>query len=121
MGIGVGEIALSDERSIQPELRELAQVVIDAKVGGMLTGKAGVTHFHLGELPDRLAPVRALLDEHHVAPELLYPSDVERTGELLAEAIELSQRGCFVDMDAQEEDLGAKVRRWRPSTSGSMC
>lgn len=110
--IGLGEVAISDERSPQPDVRELARAVIDAKVGGMLSGKAGVTHFHMGELPERMAPLRALLDDHHIAPEVIYPSHVHRTPELLEEAVDLSQRGCFVDMDAAEQDLGKHVRRY---------
>lgn len=108
--IGVGEIAISDERAPQPEVKELLHVVVDAHVGGKLSGKAGVTHFHVGELPERLAPLRALIDDWHVSPELLYPSHVHRTGELLQEAVELSKRGCFVDMDAAQADLGRSIR-----------
>jgi beta-aspartyl-dipeptidase (metallo-type) len=110
--IGVGEIALSDHRVVQPDARELARLVVDAHVGGMLSGKAGITHFHLGESPDRLAPLRALVDELHVAPELLYPSHVQRTPELLAEAVELAKRGSFVDMDSAEEGLGGCIRSY---------
>ncbi|HYG62139.1 MAG TPA: beta-aspartyl-peptidase [Thermoanaerobaculia bacterium] len=108
--IGVGEIAISDHRAVQPDVRELARLVVDAHVGGMLSGKAGITHFHLGEIPDRLSPLRALIDDLHVAPELLYPSHVQRTPELLAEAVELAKRGSFVDMDSAEEGLGGCIR-----------
>lgn len=109
--IGVGEIAVSDFRAPQPDARELSRVVIDAQAGGMLSGKAGVTHFHLGEDPDRLAPLRALLDEHRVNPELLYAAHIHRTPELLEEAIELSKRGVYMDMDTAQ-DVGETVRRY---------
>jgi len=109
--IGVGEIAVSDHRAPQPDARELARVVIDAKAGGMLSGKAGVTHFHLGEDPDRLAPIRALLDEHRVEPDLLYAAHIHRTPELLGEAIELSRRGVWMDMDTAQ-DVAGPLRRW---------
>lgn len=109
--IGVGEIAVSDHRAPQPDARELAGVVIDAQAGGMLSGKAGVTHFHLGEDPDRLAPLRALLDEHRVKPDLLYASHVHRTPELLEEAIELSKRGVWMDMDTAQ-DVAGSIRRF---------
>ncbi|MFP5288233.1 MAG: amidohydrolase family protein, partial [Thermoanaerobaculia bacterium] len=109
--VGVGEIAVSDQRAPQPEVRELARLVIDAQAGGMLSGKAGVTHFHLGEDPDRLAPLRALLDEYRVKPELLYAAHVHRTPELLEEAIELSKRGVYMDMDTAQ-DVGEPVRRY---------
>jgi beta-aspartyl-dipeptidase (metallo-type) len=109
--LGVGEIAVSDYRAPQPDVRELAHLVIDAQAGGMLSGKAGVTHFHLGEDPDRLAPLRALLDEYRVRPGLLYAAHIHRTPELLEEAIELSKRGVYMDMDTAQ-DIGEPVRRY---------
>lgn len=108
--LGVGEIAISDERAMQPDNRELAQVVVEAKVGGSLSGKAGVTHFHLGSLPEGLAPLRAILDDFHLSPETLYPSHVNRTERLLQEAVELSKRGVYVDMDTTEEGLDKWLR-----------
>lgn len=110
--IGVGEVALSDERAVQPRLRDLARLATDAMIGGRLSGKAGVTHFHLGERPDRLAPLRSLLDDYGMKPETLYPSHVHRTDELLKEAVDLSRRGSFVDMDAAQENMAVKVREF---------
>jgi len=110
--IGVGEIALSDERAVQPRLRDLARLVTDAMIGGRLASKAGVTHFHMGERPDRLEPLRQLLDDYGIEPEKVYPSHVHRTDELLEEAIDLSRRGSFVDMDAAQENLAEKVREF---------
>src|SRR4051812_29228263 len=46
--IGAGEIAVSDSRAVQPSPRDLATVVVETRVGGMLSRKAGVTHIHLG-------------------------------------------------------------------------
>jgi beta-aspartyl-dipeptidase (metallo-type) len=74
----------------------------------MLSGRAGVTHFHVGDEPRRLADIRALLDEYHAKPEWLYPTHVERNEELMAEAVELTQRGVTVDIDTVERDLA----RW---------
>lgn len=110
--IGVGEIALSDERAVQPNLRDLARLATDTMIGGRLSGKAGVVHFHMGERPDRLKPLRELLDDFGIEPQILYPSHVHRTEELLQEAVELSQRGVYVDMDAAESTLAEKVQKF---------
>jgi len=107
--IGAGEIAISDVRATQPTTAELARVVSDAYVGGLLSGKAGVTHFHVGDGRGRLAPIRALLDEHDIAPRCLYPSHVERTPELLAEAAAITARGVYVDIDTVGADLPESV------------
>ena len=47
--IGVGEVAISDHRSSQPTLDELLRVASDAHVAGLITGKAGILHLHLGD------------------------------------------------------------------------
>jgi beta-aspartyl-dipeptidase (metallo-type) len=103
--IGAGEIAIADLRSTQPSGAELARIVADAYVGGLLTGKAGVTHFHVGDGRARLAPLRALLDEHDIEPRCLYASHVERTPELLTEAAAITRRGVYVDIDTVGDDL----------------
>ena len=103
--IGAGEIAIADRRSAQPTVPELARLVSDAYVGGLVTGKAGVTHFHVGDGRDRLLMLRRLLDEHEIAPSCLYPSHVERTPELLREAAEITRRGVTVDVDTVGNDL----------------
>jgi beta-aspartyl-dipeptidase (metallo-type) len=108
--IGAGEIAISDLRSTEPTDHELARLVRDAYVGGLLTGKSGVTHFHVGACKTRLAPLRSLLDNFHIEPASLYPTHIERSEELMLEAVELSRRGVTVDIDTVEQDLPQWVR-----------
>jgi beta-aspartyl-dipeptidase (metallo-type) len=107
--IGAGEIAISDARSSQPTLDGLARIVADAYVGGILSGKAGVTHFHVGDGERRLQPLHALLAEHDVHPCSLYPTHVERNGALLREAAKISQLGVTVDVDVVEGDLSRSI------------
>ncbi len=47
--IGTGEVAISDQRGLDPPINELARVATHSHVGGMLANKAGLTHFHVGE------------------------------------------------------------------------
>jgi beta-aspartyl-dipeptidase (metallo-type) len=108
--IGAGEIAIADHRSSAPTLEELARLVKQAHVGGMLAGKAGVTHFHVGDEPRRLADIRLLLDEYSTRPEWLYPTHVERNEPLRREAVELTNLGVAVDIDTVERDLPQWLR-----------
>jgi beta-aspartyl-dipeptidase (metallo-type) len=103
--IGTGEVAISDLRGMNTSTTDLARVVTDSYVGGMLAGKAGVTHFHVGEAERRLEPLRMLLDEHDIEPACIYATHVERTEKLMREAIDLAKRGCNVDVDTIAEDL----------------
>jgi beta-aspartyl-dipeptidase (metallo-type) len=108
--IGVGEVAISDGRSMDPDPAELAKIVHDAYAGGMLGSRCGLTHFHVGDHQKRLAPLRDLIDNYAVDPCWLYPTHVERNEALLREAIDLSRRGTPVDIDVAKEDLP----RWLP-------
>src|SRR5438128_2886188 len=108
--IGAGEIAIADERSTDPRPDELARLVNDAYVGGMLSRKAGVTHFHVGDKAERLKLLRTLIDDFDLSPEMFYPTHVERSEALMSEAVELSRRGAFVDVDTVEEDLPKWLR-----------
>jgi beta-aspartyl-dipeptidase (metallo-type) len=108
--IGAGEIAISDARSTEPSNAELARLVRDAYVGGLLTGKSGITHFHVGAGGRRLAPLRVLLEEYEIEPASLYPTHVERNEALMQEAVDLSQKGVTVDVDTVEQDLPQWVR-----------
>ena len=103
--VGVGEVAVSDERGLNQSSQELAKHVRDAYVGGLLSGKAGITHIHVGEEETRLAPLSEIIEEFHVKPEWLYPTHVQRNSALLREAIDLANAGAHVDFDVVNEDL----------------
>jgi beta-aspartyl-dipeptidase (metallo-type) len=113
--IGAGEVAIADERATEPDPRELARVVHDAHVGGMLSGKAGVTHFHVGEGERRLACLRELLDRSRftIEPTWLYATHVQRNEELLREGIELACHGVALDFDVAAHDLPRWLSRYR--------
>src|SRR3954466_3899407 len=106
--IGAGEIAISDARSTEPSDGELARLVRDSYVGGLLTGKSGVSHFHVGSGKKRFRSLRTLLDEYEIEPCSLYPTHMDRSEELMLEAIELSHGGVTVDLDT----VGRELPRW---------
>jgi beta-aspartyl-dipeptidase (metallo-type) len=108
--IGAGEIAISDERSLAPDSHALARVVLDAHIGGLLTGKSGVTHFHVGDSDKRLKPMLDLLENFDIKPEWLYPTHVQRTKELMDEAVAFAIDGMWINIDVVEEDAAKWTR-----------
>jgi beta-aspartyl-dipeptidase (metallo-type) len=109
--LGAGEIAISDERATEPVLHKLARVVTETYIGGKLSKKAGVTHFHVGPGRRRMKCLEELLDcdQYEIDARWLYPTHVERSPALMRDAIALTKRGSFVDIDVQEEDLAKWV------------
>ena len=98
--IGVGELAISDHRSSQPTFDQLLQVASEAHVAGLMTGKAGIVHLHLGDGARGLELVRRALIESELPARVFNPTHVNRRKALFEEAIELAQRGCSVDLTA---------------------
>jgi beta-aspartyl-dipeptidase (metallo-type) len=109
--VGVGELAIADVRATEPSAPELARLASNALVGGLLGEKAGVVHFHVGPGKRRLSLLREVIDGYEVPARHLYPTHVERTVELLDEAIALAGRGSYVDMDCIEP-VGEWVRKY---------
>lgn len=98
--IGVGELAISDHRSSQPTFDEVARVAADCHVSGLMSGKAGVLHLHLGDGPRGLAVVRRVLDETEIPARTFHPTHVNRQPKLFDEAITLARRGVVIDITA---------------------
>lgn len=98
--IGLGELAISDHRSSQPTIDELARLASEVYVAGMLTGKAGVLHLHLGDGPRGLEPVRKLLAETELPASVFHPTHVNRRKKLFDEACALSELGVTIDLTA---------------------
>jgi len=108
--LGVGEVALSDHRSSQPSFDELARLVADARVGGMLAGKRGICHFHMGDGERGLQLLRRLLTETEIPAEQVIPTHVNRIGHLIDDAADFAKRfGASVDVTAFDGDPGDGV------------
>lgn len=98
--IGAGEIAISDHRSSQPTFEEIARLAAECRVGGMLGGKAGVLHLHLGDGPRRLEMLFRLIKETEIPPTQAIPTHVNRNRQLLEEAMEFVNSGGYMDITA---------------------
>lgn len=98
--IGVGELAISDHRSSQPTLDELLRIASEVHVAGLITGKAGILHLHLGDGKRGLAAVRKALSQTEVPARVFNPTHVNRQSALLDEALELARAGVVVDITA---------------------
>ena len=104
--LGVGELAISDHRSSQPTFDEFVRIASECHVAGLMTGKAGVLHLHLGNGVRGLDLVRRALDETELPPRVFHPTHVNRRKALFEEALALAHRGCTVDVTAFPVDEG---------------
>jgi len=98
--IGIGELAISDHRSSHLTCEELIRIAGQAHVGGLMTGKAGILHLHMGDGSAGLSLVNAALDNGEVPARTYNPTHVNRHSALFDEACALTKRGCNIDLTA---------------------
>ncbi len=135
--IGV-KTAISDHRSSQPTRDELLKLASEAHVGGLMTGKAGLVHLHVGDGARGLEPIRDALAHSELPPRVFNPTHVNRRKALFEEAIALARGGSHVDITAfpvadgedawsAEDallrflDAGAPAERVSVSSDGGGC
>jgi len=95
--IGVGEIAISDHRSSQPTLGELRKVAAEARVGGMLAGKAGIVSVHVGAGASLLDPLHRAVAGTELTLRQFYPTHINRNQAVFAAGLSFAQAGGVID------------------------
>jgi len=95
--IGVGEVAISDHRSSQPSKEDVMKLAADTRVGGLLSGKAGVVHLHLGSGKDRLEMIKEIVEETELPITQFYPTHVNAYPELFDCAVDFAKKGGYID------------------------
>ena len=103
--IGVGEIAVSDHRSSQPTFEELCKVAAEARVGGMIGGKAGLVHLHMGSGKRMLDPIIRIVNETEIPIGQFLPTHLTRTESLLEQSIEFAKMGGNIDFTVRGQNL----------------
>jgi len=103
--IGVGEIAVSDHRSSQPTFEELCRVAAEARVGGMIGGKAGLVHLHMGSGKRMLDPIIRIVKETEIPIGQFLPTHVTRTQSLLEQSIQFAKMGGNIDFTVRGQEL----------------
>jgi len=96
--IGAGEIAIADHRSAQPTRVEIQKLAAEARVGGMLSGKAGVLHLHIGDGKSGLEMLFEIVEEGEIPITQFTPTHVNRNPWLLEHASDWGKRGGYVDV-----------------------
>lgn len=95
--IGVGEIAIADHRSSQPTVEEMAKIASAARVGGMLSGKAGIVNVHVGDSYDHLKLLEDIAENTDIPIRQFYPTHINRNPHLFEAGIRYAKNGGYVD------------------------
>ena len=92
------KIAISDIRSSYPSALELLRLLRNVRVGGMLAGKKGILHLHLGALSSKMDILFEIIENYEFPIEHISPTHVGRTKKLFDQAITFAKMGGMIDI-----------------------
>lgn len=101
--IGIGEIAISDHRSSHPTMQMLKELASEARIGGMLGGKAGVLHIHVGDGKEGISSLINMISESDFPMEMFVPTHLNRNKALFEQAVNYAGKGGNIDLTAGEQ------------------
>ena len=102
--VGCGEIALSDHRSSQTTCEEFARIVGDTRVGGILSGKAGLVNIHMGDGERMLSCLRYVVKNTEIPPSNMLPTHINRSTRLLKDGMDYAKTlGGYVDLTTSSD------------------
>lgn len=96
--IGIGEIAISDHRSSNPSDKDLIYLATEARLGGMLSGKCGILHVHVGDGKNGINPLFYMRKNSEIPFSNVLPTHINRNSLVFKQAIEYAKDGGFVDI-----------------------
>lgn len=96
--LGIGEIAISDHRASHPSEQDLAHLASEARLGGMLSGKCGILHVHLGDGKEGLNPLVNLINNTDIPYDTLLPTHLNRNPLVFKQGKDYALNGGFIDI-----------------------
>ena len=100
--IGI-KLALSDHRSSSVTMNELEKMALSARVGGMLSGKAGYLKLHMGNADAGLDLVFEILKKGEIPTLIFRPTHVGRKEKLFYQSIDFNKMGGYIDITASDD------------------
>lgn len=92
------KVAMSDHRSSQPTKEDFLRMAAESRTGGMLSGKAGVLHLHMGEGPRRLDWIFDMVNETELPITQFTPTHLNKNREFLMQGIRFAKAGGMLDI-----------------------
>jgi len=92
------KLALSDDRSSFPTELEILRLVNQVRLGGFTSGKHGILHIHLGNLPSRIDVLHRIVDQYPTLISYLSPTHCSRTRPLFDTCVDFAKKGGMMDI-----------------------
>jgi beta-aspartyl-dipeptidase (metallo-type) len=98
--VGMGELAIADPLSTQPNLDDLAKVAAQCRLGGLIGKKAGILHLHVGT---NLDMVHSLVKTKSIPAKQIIPTHINYSTGLLEDSLAFIEEGGRVDLNAFDD------------------
>jgi beta-aspartyl-dipeptidase (metallo-type) len=96
--LGCGEVAIGDHRSSQPSKEDIRKLAAESRVGGMLGGKAGVLHLHVGNGSGALQMLLEIVGETEIPISQFTPTHLNRSMAVLNDGLRFAGAGGMIDI-----------------------
>ena len=101
------KIALSDHRASHPTLDEFTRATSEARAGGVLTGKAGIVHIHMGGEKQGFSYLFDILEKTDIPIEQFAPTHCNKTDKkLFKQVVAFGKIGGYIDLTS-----GASIKK----------
>jgi len=95
------KIALSDHRASHPNLDEFRRATSETRTGGVLAGKAGLIHIHMGSERQGLSYLFDIIRNTEIPIEQFAPTHLNKKDEeLFKQVVEFGKMGGYIDLTA---------------------
>jgi len=108
------KIALSDHRASHPTLDEFRRATSDARAAGVLAGKAGVVHIHMGSEKSGLSHLFDMIKNTEIPIEQFAPTHLNKKDEaFFQQVVTFGKMGGYIDftIDSSDEDKSSKAMK----------
>ncbi len=112
--IGFGEIAVADHRSSYPSVDEFIRLASQARIGGMLGGKAGIVNVHLGDGSNPFELLYKAVENSELTYTQFLPTHINRNKHILKDAEKYGKLG-FVDITTSIIPITSNSKEVKPS------
>mgnify|MGYP000846741434 CR=1 FL=1 len=119
--LGAGEIAISDHRSAQPNKEDVLKIAAETRVGGLLSGKAGVLHLHVGDGQRKLEVLFDIVHESEIPITQFIPTHINRNPYLLKDGIRFAKMGGTIDITSGINPKAGAPNSIKPSKAIKEC
>lgn len=119
--LGTGEVAISDRRSSQPTRAEIERIVADSYVAGLISGKRGFVHFHMGDGDRGLDMLLAIIAETEIPARQFIVTHVNRKRVLFEQSKEFARAGGYIDFTSGISDEEGFPGAVKPSRCIAEC